>query len=55
MLYEIKNRFTGAVIHSTEGGSLRAVVLSAIASGANLSRAKIGGSTIARKAAQAAL
>lgn len=62
MPYEIKHRFSGAVIFTATGDTLRAAVLEAAKadadlsganlSGADLSDAKIGAHIVARKAAQ---
>ena len=50
-IFEIKHRYTGAVLYSGEGETLRAVVISAVASrayltGANLTRADLTGADL---------
>jgi uncharacterized protein YjbI with pentapeptide repeats len=47
MLYEIKNRFTGAVIFSCETDSMRACVIAAIKAGADLTRADLTDANLA--------
>ncbi len=44
--FEIKNRFTGTVLYSGDGETLRDVVVAAVNSGANLSRASLSGADL---------